>query len=151
VISEGIATSALRIVLTDQELEDWYRDEILPRAGMTHIDPKKLIEASRAAETLRGLRGNAAFMFHDQKKSTSEIISYLQKYEMSTEAEANKAIQFISSPLYRSYVFTYYIGHDLLAELFSYGNRDEYFARLLAEPVTPSQIRQWIKEENFSG
>jgi len=150
VIAEGIATSALETLLTDQELEDWYRDEILPRAGMTHIDPKKILEVSRAGEKLSGLWGNAAFMFHDQKQSADEVISYLQKYEMSTEEEANKAIQFISNPLYRSYIFTYHIGHDLLQELFTYGNRDKYFARLLEEPVTPSQIREWIKIENAS-
>jgi hypothetical protein len=150
VIAEGIATTALQTVLTDQELENWYRDEILPRAGMSHIDPKMIIEVSWAGEKLSGLWGNAAFMFHDQKKSTNEIISYLQKYEMSTQEEANKAIQFISNPLYRSYIFTYHIGYDLLEEFFSYGNRAQYFARLLGEPVTPSQIRGWIRNENVS-
>jgi len=30
-------------------------------------------------------------------------------------------------------------------ELFRHGNRDHYFKRLIEEPVTPSQIRQWIK------
>jgi hypothetical protein len=147
VIAEGIATSALETVLTDEELENWYRDEILPRAGMAHMDPKKIIEVSQAGDKLSGLWGNAAFMFHDQKKSTDEIISYLQKYEMSTDEEANKAIQFISNPLYRSYIFTYHIGYDLLEELFSIADRDKYFARLLQEPVTPSQIRGWIQSE----
>jgi hypothetical protein len=150
VIAEGIATSALETLFTDPELENWYRDEILPRAGMSHIDPKRIIEVSRAGEKLSGLWGNAAFMFHDQKKSTDEIISYLQKYEMSTQEEANKAIQFISNPLYRSYIFTYHIGYDLLEELFSIADRDQYFARLLEEPVTPGQIREWIKNESGS-
>jgi hypothetical protein len=150
VIAEGIATSALETLLTDQELEDWYRDEILLRAGMAHIDPKRIIEVSRAGEKLSGLWGNAAFMFHDQKKSAEEIISYLQAYEMSTQEEANKAIQFISNPLYRSYIFTYTAGYDLLEELFSIADRDKYFARLLEEPVTPSQIRGWIKHETQS-
>jgi hypothetical protein len=150
VIAEGIATTALKTVLTDDELEDWYREEILPRAGMTHIDPKKIMEMSQAGQKLNGLWGNAAFMLHDQKKSTEEIISYLQKYEMSTEKEASKAIQFISNPLDRSYIFTYDAGHDLLEEWFSQGDRDKYFARLLEEPVTPGLIRQWIKNESYS-
>ena len=147
VVSEGIATSALETVLTDEELENWYGDEILPRAGMSHIDPKRIIEVGQAGEKLNGLWGNAAFMFHDQKKSTDEIISYLQKYEMSTDEEANKAIQFLSNPLYRSYIFTYHIGYDLLKDLFSIANRDKYFARLLQEPMTPGQIRGWIQSE----
>lgn len=151
VIAEGIATSALEAIFTDQELEDWYREEILPRAGMSHMDAKKIIEVGKVAEKLSGLWGNAAFMFHDQKKRPDEIISYLQKYEMTTQDEAQKAIDFISNPLYRSYVFTYYIGYDLLQKLFSQGNRDQYFARLLHEPVTPSQIREWIEDQNTSG
>ena len=150
VIAEGIATSALETVLTDQELEAWYREEILPRADMTHVDAKQIMEITRAERKMRDLWGNAAFMLHDQKKSTGEIISYLQKYEMSTEKEANRAIQFISGPLDRSYIFTYTAGYDLLEELFSIADRDKYFARLLEEPVTPSQIRGWIKNESIS-
>jgi hypothetical protein len=69
---------------------------------------------------------------------------------MSTEKEANRAIQFMSGPLDRSYIFTYTAGYDLLEELFSIADRDKYFARLLEEPVTPSQIRGWIKHERQS-
>jgi hypothetical protein len=146
VIAEGIATSALKTVLTDSELEDWYREEILPRAGLTHIDPKKILEISRAGDKMAGLWGNAAFMLHDQNKNTNEIRSYLQEYGLHTEKEAEQAIKFISNPLYRSYIFTYHLGYDLLEELFSHGDRDEHFARLLEEPVTPSQLRQWIND-----
>ena len=150
VIAEGIATTALKAVLSDDDLEEWYRKEILPRAGMPRVDPRMIIEVGRAGQKMAGLWGNAAFMLHDQKKSKHEIISYLQKYEMSTEQEAEKAFQFLSNPLYRSYIFTYHVGHDLLEELFSRADRDEYFARLLEEPVTPGQIREWIKNESLS-
>jgi hypothetical protein len=150
VIAEGIATSALETVLTGLDLEDWYREEILPRAGLPHMDAKIMIGIGRAERKTRNLWGNAAFMLHDQKKSTAEIISYLQKYEMSTEQEANRAIQFMSGPLDRSYIFTYTAGYDLLEKLFSIAGRDKYFTRLLEEPVTPSQIREWIKKESAS-
>ena len=147
VIAEGIATNALDTLLTEQELEDWYREEILSRAGMTHVDAKQIMEISRAERRVRNLWGNVAFMLHDQKKNMDEVVSYLQQYELSTEEEANRAIRFMSGPLDRSYIFTYTAGYDLLEELFSIAGRDKYFARLLEEPVTPSQIRQWIKNE----
>ena len=150
VISEGIATSALETILTDQELEEFYREELLPRAGLTHLDAKKIVEISNTERKVNGLWGNAAFMLHDQKKSPEQVIAYLQKYEMSTEKEASRAIRFMSGPLDRSYIFTYTVGHDLLSELFSIADRDKYFARLLQEPVTPSQIRQWIRSESLS-
>jgi hypothetical protein len=145
VVAEGVATTALETVLPDDALEDWYRKEILPRAGMTHIDAARMMEIDRAAKQMSGLWGNAAFMLYEQKKGTNEITPYLQKYGLDSEQEAEHAIRFISDPLSRSYIFTYHIGRGLLEELFTHGARDKYFARLLEEPVTPSQIRQWIK------
>ena len=150
VVAEGIATSALETLLTEVELEDWYGEEILPRAGLTHVDVKQMMEIGHAERNVRNLWGNAAFMLHDQKKSTEEIIAYLQKYGMHTEKEAQRAIRFISDPLDRSYIFTYTTGYDLLEELFAIADREQYFARLLEEPVTPSQIRDWIKNESRS-
>jgi len=144
VISEGIATTALETILPDAELEAWYAEEILPRAGLSQVDAARMMAISRARARLAGVRGNAAFMFHDQKKSEEEVKSYLQKFELSTEKLAEQTIKFISNPLYRSYIFTYHVGRELLQELFARVDRDEYFARLLQEPVTPSQIRAWI-------
>ena len=97
---------------------------------------------------MSGVSGNAAFMLHDQGKSKEEIIQYLQKYELSSEKEARQTIRFISDPLDRSYIFTYDVGYDLLEELFQGVDRDNYFKRLIEEPVTPSQVREWIKNKN---
>ncbi|HKI54691.1 MAG TPA: hypothetical protein VJ987_11245 [Anaerolineales bacterium] len=146
VIAEGIATSALETILTDDELEDWYREEILPLAGMTRIDAKRLMDVGNARMKMFGIVGNAAFMMYDQNKSEDEISLYLQKYNLTTKKQAQQNIKFISNPLYRSYIFTYHVGRDLLEELFTHVDRDEYFKRLLEEPITPSQIRQWIAE-----
>ncbi|HEU0296643.1 MAG TPA: hypothetical protein VFR47_28155 [Anaerolineales bacterium] len=145
VISEGIATSALETVLTEAELENWYREDILPMAGLMHIDAKRLTAMANASRKMTGLTGNAAFMLHDQQKSEDEISQYLQNYGLRTEKEVQKSIQFISNPLYRSYIFTYHIGYDLLEELFARRDREVYFRRLLEEPVTPSQVREWIQ------
>lgn len=144
VIAEGIATTALETLLTDQELEDFYREELLPRAEMKHTDIRTMLEINRAEWKLKELWGNAAFLLHDQKKSADEIVSYLKKYALSSEKEARRTIEFISGPLDRTYIFTYTAGYKLLKELFSKADRNKYFARLLAEPVTPNQIRTWI-------
>lgn len=146
VVSEAIATTALETILTKAELEDWYREEILPLAGLASIDAKRLMAVNAAKEKMSGLAGNAAFMMHDQRKDTSEISLYVQKYGLNTETEAAQLIKFISHPLYRSYIFTYHIGYDLLKELFSHVDRETYFKRLLEEPVTPHQIREWITD-----
>ena len=145
VVAEGIATTALEALLTDQELEDWYREEILPRAGMTRVDARSIVEVRRAEAGMHGLAGNAAFMLHDQKKSPQETMSYLQQYGLQTEQEASHTIRFVSDPHSRSYVFTYFAGRELLNQLFAQNDRSTYFKRLLEEPVTPSQLREWIR------
>ena len=148
VMAEGIATSALETLLTEDEYEQWLREEILPNAGMSHIDPKRMLAVTKAGRKMSGISGNAAFMLHDQQKSEEEIIQYLQRYNLSSEKEARQTIRFISNPLDRSYTFTYHVGYDLLAELFQGADRDHYFKRLIEEPVTPSQVREWIENQN---
>lgn len=146
VIAEGVATTALKTLLTDNDLEEWYRKEILPRAGMSHIDSQRMARIGMASQKITGLAGNAAFMFHDQQKSEDEIMRYIQRFGLRTEKEARQTIKFISNPLYRSYIFTYHVGHDLLETLFTKGDRTSYFKRILEEPVTPHQIREWIND-----
>jgi hypothetical protein len=145
VIAEGIATSALETVLPEKELEDWYRDDLLPHAGLRGVDPGRITAKSRAYKKSSGLEGNAAFMLFDQHKAPHEVRSYLQKYGLYNEKELDHILRFISNPQDRSYIFTYHVGHDLLDTLFSIVDRTVYFTRLLQEPVTPSQIRQWIE------
>jgi len=144
VISEGIATSALKTALTDDEQEDWYREEILPRAGMSHINPARMMQINKAFDKIKGIMGNISFMLYDQHKSTEEAEGYLRRYDLATEQVIKHLIRFVSDPLSRSYVFTYDMGYDLLEELFTLKDRNKYFKRILEEPVTPSQIRQWI-------
>ena len=144
VMAEGIATTALRTILTDEELEEWFRQEILPLAGMTHIDAKRISSISHARDKMDGIGGNAAFMLHDQHKSEEEISQYLQRYNFATEQEARHIIRFISQPHDHSYIFTYHVGYDLLEALFQYGDRTHQVKRLMQEPVTPSIVRQWI-------
>ena len=147
VMAEGIATSAIETLLTDDEQEEWFREEILPYAGMSHIDPKCIVAVNRAGRKMSGVSGNSAFMLHDQGKSEAEIIQYLQRYGLASEKEARQTIRFISDPLDRSYTFTYDVGYDLLEELFQGADRDHYFKRLIEEPVTPSQVREWIENK----
>jgi hypothetical protein len=147
VMAEGIATSALETVLGEDELEAWFREKILLAAGLSHLDAKRILAVSHASRKVEGLGGNAAFMLHDQHKSEQEISQYVQKYTLNTEKEAGQTIKFISNPLYRSYVFTYYVGYELLSKIFQHGDRDAHFKRLLEEPVTPSLVRQWIDND----
>lgn len=147
VMAEGIATTALKTALTNDELEGWFREELLPAAGLSQIDAKRLLVIDDAEDKIGKIAGNIAFMLHDENKSADEIISYLQRYALVSEERAKHLVRFVSDPFSRSYIFTYDSGRDLLEELFQQGNRDRYFRRIIEEPVTPSLIRQWIQAE----
>jgi hypothetical protein len=151
VMAEGIATSALETALTNDELEAWFREELLPVAGMSHIDAKRMRAIDDAEDKIGRIAGNAAFMLYDQNKSAEEISAYLQRYALVSEERAKHLVRFVSKPFDRSYIFTYDSGRDLLEELFQHGNRDHYFRRVIEEPVTPSLLRQWISDESKAG
>jgi hypothetical protein len=144
VIAEGIAVRALDVLLSDEEQIRWHAAEIFPRAGYTHLDATREHAIDKVMRSLAGVWDNAAFLLHDQHKSKAEVSAYFQRYGLRRANEADKSVEFLSSPLSRSYVFTYSIGGKLLDALFAaQGKVDHWFTRLLSEPVTPSQIRAW--------
>jgi hypothetical protein len=147
VVSEGIATCALTTILPDEAWVAWHAEEIFPRAGLKHLDAQREHMIDQALEHLAGLDGNAAFLLHDQGAEADTVGSYLQHYGLRTEREARKGIEFLSNPLYRSYIFTYYWGKKMLKALFALKQETtHWYARLLTEAVTPAQIRQWMLE-----
>ncbi len=147
VVSEGIATRALKILIEADELAAWQTEEIFPRADLPDLDAYKMARMSAATESLEGIAGNAAFLMYEQGASDEEVVKYYQKFGLTSEEGARRAVRFLRDPLFRSYVFTYFYGARLLDELISKrGDQDLWFARLLTEPVTPSQIVHWIEE-----
>ena len=130
--------------MSDEQQVRWYADEILPRAGFWHLDAEREHRVAKANQQLAGVWDNAAFLLHEYGQSAAEVKAYFRRYALKREHEADKAVEFISSPLSRSYVFNYGCGEKLLSALFAAkGNVDYWFTRLLSEPVTPSQVRAW--------
>jgi hypothetical protein len=144
-VSEGIAVQALDVLMTPAEQAAWQAEVVYPRAGMGHLDAGREQRIDTVARKLTGVVDNAAFLLHDGGLPPGEVSTYLQRYALLREEEAQKNVDFILNPLYRSYIFTYDSGRQLLESLFA---RDEdhnhWFKRLLTEPVTPTQIRGWI-------
>jgi hypothetical protein len=62
---------------------------------------------------------------------------------LENEQEASKNVEFFTH--YRSYIFNYFLGRQLLDTLLNKKNdSDRWFTRLLSEPVTPALLRSWI-------
>jgi len=146
VVSEGMATCALEVLMNEEDQMAWLSNELFPRAGFSHLDARRELAINKAQRKLAGVLPNAAFLLHEQGVDARRVRGYMQKYGLESEVEARKAVEFLSTPLYRSYAFTYYYGGEMLRTLFEKrGNRDDWYTRLLTEPVTPHQIRQWIE------
>jgi hypothetical protein len=61
----------------------------------------------------------------------------MQTYALATPERAAKSVGFFTHPLYRAYIFTYSVGHDLIAAA---ADPAVTFRRLLTEQVLPSEL-----------
>lgn len=147
VVSEGLADRALEALMNDNEQADWNARELFPRAGFTHVDALHEQTINQASRKLVGMNSNAAFLLHEQGTSVTEVRKYMQRFGLLTEEQSAKMVEFLSHPLYRSYIFTYHFGGEMLDQLVAKkGNLTGWFTRLLTELVTPQQIRVWIAD-----
>jgi hypothetical protein len=143
IVSEGIATHA---PLFDETLTQWCQNDFFPRLGLGDLDAKHELEIDTALFKLAGVSNNAALMLHRRDASEEEAQAYLQDWGLRDEQSARATIHFIRQT--GSYIYTYYMGFELLEALFAITtDRLAWFRRLLCEPVTPRQISRWIDYE----
>ena len=135
VIMEGIAVTAVEIIFPDDTQYDWIADVLLPAAGIGGLETAvSLQKISKAAAKLRYVSGNAAIKYHTGELTREQTIDYIQTYALATPERAAKSFSFLSHPLYRSYIFTYTQGYDLMKA----SNVEN--GRLLTEQILPSQL-----------
>jgi hypothetical protein len=146
VLAEGIAVSALGIIFSDAELAAFLRDELCPLGGLPDVDTERLISMARALRILRTVVDNAALLLHRDGRPVAEVQQYIERYYLSEEEHVAQAMRFIQIPLWRSYAFNYTVGEELLAPLLDGPDAIAHFSRLLSEPFTPTQVRQWVAE-----
>jgi hypothetical protein len=142
-LSEGIATRALDQLLTGEEQIAWEQEVLFPQAGFSHLNARREHAINNLSRRLIGVEGNASFLLHDRGASPQETSAYLMRWGLVNEQEASKDVEFLTH--YRSYIFNYYLGRQLLDALLNKKNdSDRWFTRLLSEPVTPGLLRSWI-------
>lgn len=144
VITEGIASLALEMIFTPDEMATWITEQIDSEVGLkvNDIDLPKLIPAL-AVNMLDDLGNNLVLMLWDGR-SDEEIVEYALAYTPHTENQIRRALQSLKLPLDQIYAFTYYQGKRLIQALFQDNNRHQVFRRLLTEPVYPSLLTEWI-------
>jgi hypothetical protein len=127
-------------VLPESERAAWLRDFFFPTTGLTGLNAEQVIAVGRATRDLASVPGNAAFMLHADGRDRQEVAEYLQHYGLLTPEEAQKRLSFLTDPLWRSYIFTYFYGEKLLRGWLDRVGWKDGFRRLVSEPMYPSQM-----------
>jgi len=139
VIAEGIATTALNMIIPNGEGHDWTTEVLLPAAGIaTEPDTAERLRGIEAAgAALRAVNGNAAILYHTGQLDEAQTRDYIRAYALATPERAAQMFRFCSHPLYRAYSFTYTEGYNLIA---ASADPVATFRRLLVEQVLPSEL-----------
>jgi hypothetical protein len=144
-ISEGLAELGGKLLIDGPT---WQRllIEICERAGidLSPDDAAREWQINQALRALRGSGGDAALQLHAGGKSREQVRQFLIDQALRSPEQADKSLEFITHPLWRTYVFCYAGGEQLLtkwcqAARDSAAQRARFF-RLLTEQLTPSGI-----------
>jgi len=149
-ISEGLADLGIRFA-SPPDARAELLVEIFERAGLPFAtDPIATREAAALTVALEperrrlsSIAGNAAILRHADGRSHEDVAAYLRDVGRYAPAKAEKRLEFIEHPLWRTYVFVYAEGEALLQrwlEAVPESDRTARFGRLLHEPLTPAAV-----------
>lgn len=100
-------------------------------------------EIATVRRRLGAIAVNAALLRHVDGASHEEVARYLVDVGLMSPARAEQRLKFMEHPLFRTYVFVYSEGEELLGtwlETGSSSDRTARFGRLLHEQITPGQL-----------
>ena len=140
-LAEGTANVGIDVVFSDDERRKALTEVLAPVAGVPVAAVLALDRIREAAEPLEYVGGEAARMLLDEGRPEAEVAAFISKWGLTTPEKAEKSVQFAKT--YRSYVFNYSLGEDIVRDWIGTGDdRRERFFRLLDRPVVPSDLRR---------
>ena len=134
-IAEGIAGLAVEMVVEDQ---DDFAAEVFSGFGIDY-DAEAGRAIREARRPLDRVVPNAALLLHEDGASTDEAQAYIERWGLVSEKRARHNVEFITHPVWRSYVTTYADGYYLCRDWVD--GDPERFKRLLTEQLTPAELR----------
>jgi hypothetical protein len=135
-MSEGIATVAAEIALGDER--PGFTASAVDGVGVRY-DPELSRTVLEANKPFAGVATNAALLLHVDGATVDEARQYVMKWALASEKRAGHVIDFITDPMWRSYITTYPNGYRLCGD-FVAGDVGR-FKRLLTEQLTPADLR----------
>lgn len=142
-ISEGIAANALLAVASEAEISALFVD-CYERAGLPRRDALCAPAFMVAYRQLESVVDNQVLLLYRDQSPEQEVMAYGIRYGLTNEEDEAHTLRFIQDPLSRSYTYNYTLGRQLIAAyLDQVTDKKRAFQRLLSEPVTPTQIREF--------
>ena len=116
-ISEGLAEVGPRLLVDAGRWQELLIG-ICEQAGlpMSVADAHREWEITEVARNIRGSGGDAALLLHLDGKPRDEVKRFLVDEALRTPEQAEKNLEFITHPLWRTYIFCYAGGEKLLAQ-----------------------------------
>jgi hypothetical protein len=139
VIHEGMATYAREVIMSDAELAAEL-EQVARRLGLRVAIGAEMI-VQRAQRLLTPAIGNAALQLHVDGRAPEAVHRYLGEVGLLTDAQLEATFSLISDPTWGRYFFTYIEGRRLVGEWLVRQGQTHGYGRLLAEQLTPSQLR----------
>jgi hypothetical protein len=133
-IAEGIAKVAPEIVGVDQDV---LTAEQLSRFGIEY-DAGAAAAIRQARRPLDRVSGNAALLLYEDGVDVDEARDYLKRWGLLSDRRAGQSMQFITDPVWRSYVSTYTDGYRICRDWV--GGDPARFRRLLTEQLSPADL-----------
>jgi hypothetical protein len=134
-LAEGLADLGLEIV-AGRRPEPVVAGHLRP-LGIPY-DADLVAQLSEAGESLGAVRGNAALLLHDRGAPVEMVVDYVARWSLLSRPRAEKAVQFLTDPTWRAYVYCYIEG---LARCRRFVAGDPArFARLISEQLTPADL-----------
>ncbi len=134
-LAEGLADLGLEVV-AGRRPEPVVASHLRP-LGIPY-DADLVAQLSEAGESLGTVRGNAALLLHDRGADVDTVVDYLARWSLLSRPRAKKAVQFLTDPTWRAYVYCYVEG-VALCRRFVAGDPAR-FARLISEQLTPADL-----------
>jgi hypothetical protein len=138
VLAEGIATNALEVIGTPEEMPELLHR--LARGAGLSVSLEELeviMQVHNAMAAFDDVGCNATLRFYQDGASENDVLEYLGHYGLKTPDRARKNLEFIRHA--RGYIFTYSVGYKLVNR--ARQQNANMFYRLLSEPFTPGQLR----------
>lgn len=134
-ISEGLADLGFEVAMGPSP-EAVVAEHLTP-LGISY-DPDVVTIMREAGETLARVRANAAFRLWEDGADPDTVIDEVVQFGLVSRTRAEKAVQFLLHPTWRSYISCYVEGLPL-CRAFVKGDPAR-FARLVTEQLTPRDL-----------